>query len=355
MKRLKLILTFDYELPLGSIKKSYGHSLFEPTDKLFEVLHKLQVPSVFFADILSYTMFEKWDKERYALPFKKQLKKAAVTGHDVQLHLHPHWLESNYNNGKIIQSEKYKMGDFANNYPHGINSIIESGICELSKICKTVQHDYKCIAYRAGGYNFVPCAAEILSSLFSNGIRIDSSISRGYFFKSSVSVVDYRNVPNLPHWYLSLNGNFKNPDTENKGILEIPIASKPKGMFEVPTAFKLKKYEHRAVESRGSMIHSNEKVSKRDKVRQLFSSRMLTVDNHTYSPEYLMNILDYNVKKFQSHDTIMLSLIGHPKSMDKYHYQLLAEFVNRARDKYGNSIEFTTFRKIYNELNLDKI
>lgn len=353
MKHLKIILTFDYELPLGSIKKSYNHSLFEPTDKLFEELNKLQVPAVFFADILSYIMFLEWDKERYAIPFSKQLDEAVVTGHDVQLHLHPHWLESVFKNGKIIQSEKYKMGDFVyNDYPNDIVGIVEKGIEELTNICVKSKPDYKCIAYRAGGYNFIPYAAEILSALFKNGIRIDSSISRGYFFRSNVSIVDYRYVPDLPNWYLPFNGNFINHSIDNKKILEIPIASKPKGMFEIPTAFKLKKYENRAVENRGSMIHSNGRVSKRDKARQLFSSRMLTVDNHTLSPEYLLKILDYNVKRFQSHDTVMLSLIGHPKSMDKYHYQLLAEFVRRARDSYGDTLEFTTFRKIYDEMDL---
>lgn len=353
--RLKLILTFDYELPLGGITKSYNHSLFDPTEQLFEVLERLKVPAVFFSDILSYVKFSEWGDTSYTLPYSSQMQKAINNGHDVQLHLHPHWLESNFSNGKVIPSSKYKMGDFiGKNSNHTINDIVKLGINELTKIGRSVNPNYSCIAYRAGGYNFVPHAHETLEALYNSGIRIDSSISRGYFFKSNVSVVDYRNVPKLPHWYLSLNGDFTKPGNKDTDILEIPIASKPKGMFEMPTAFKLKKYEHRAVESRGSMIHSNEKVAKPDKLRQLFSSRMLTVDNHTYSPDYLMKILDYNVKKFASHDTIMLSLIGHPKSMDSYHYQLLDEFVTRTKDKYGDIVEFTTFRKIYDELNLDK-
>jgi len=352
MKHLKLILTFDYELPLGGIKKSYNHSLFNPTDKLFEVLAKLKVPAVFFADILSYVKFNEWSETTFTQPFSTQMQNAINKGHDVQLHLHPHWLTSTFKNGIVVPSSKYKMGDFAdNNTAYTINNIVKLGVVELTNIGRLASQSYNCIAYRAGGYNFVPHAGSILKALYNNGIRIDSSISRGYFFRSNNSLVDYRNVPNLPNWQLNNDGDFSKKTIEEKTIREIPIASKPKGIFEMPTSFKLKKCADRAVENRGPMIHSNEKVSKIDKIRQLFSSRMLTVDNHTFSPDYLMKILDYNVNKFKNHDEITLSLIGHPKSMDSYHYFLLSEFVKLSTKKYGSKLEFVTFTDIYNKQN----
>jgi len=89
MNHLKLLLTFDYELPLGGIVKSYRHSLFDPTDRLMELLEKLKVPAVFFADILSYVKFGEWDETGFAQAFKNQMQQAIYKGHDVQLHLHP--------------------------------------------------------------------------------------------------------------------------------------------------------------------------------------------------------------------------------------------------------------------------
>jgi hypothetical protein len=354
MNHLKLLLTFDYELPLGGITKSYDHSLFEPTNKLLDLLKKSKVDAVFYVDILSYIAFKKWDYEKYCIPFEKQVTRMLELGHDVQLHLHPHWLESTFIDGKVVPSNMYKMGDFSyNDASHSISDIVEMGIMELTSMCKKSITDYICIAYRAGGYNFIPCAAEILTSLYNYGIRIDSSISRGYYYKSDVSVVDYRGVPDLPQWYLNMAGDFTKAAGEGEGLLEIPIASKPKGLFEMPTAFKLGKYAHRAVEDRGSMIHNSENVSKPDRLRQMFSSRMLTVDNHTYSHDYLLKILDYNVARFAGkHDTLMMSLIGHPKSLDTYHFELLANFVKRVREKYEDKAEFTTTRNIYDELKL---
>jgi len=350
MKRLKLLLTFDYELPLGGITRSFGHSLFEPVERLADILHRLKVSAVFFADILSYVRFKELNVNEYTGIFEKQLRQMLMAGHDVQLHLHPHWLESRYEHGKIITSPKFKLGDYAiSEGEYTIEKIVECGVSELTGICKPVKQAYRCIAYRAGGYNFVPETGRIIKALYNNGIRFDSSVSRGYFFRSDTSLVDYREVPDLPNWYLSTDGEFGKPGFENENTLyEIPIASKPKGVFEIPTVLKLKlkKYASRSVEERGYMIHTGEHVDKKDKIRQFFSSRMLTVDNHTYSPAYLMKILDYNVRRFMKHDEIIMSLIGHPKSLGEYHYFLLSEFVRQAAKKYGSKLEFVTFDEI---------
>ncbi len=353
MRKIKLFLTFDYELPLGGIKESYEHSLFKPTKLLIKVLKEINVNAVFFIDILSLKMFQSWGVPVYSEPFIEQVKELSRLNHDIQLHLHPHWLESRFQKNQVIQSPKYKLGDFHNDSStYTIDNIVEMGINQLRSICQDIKNDYKCIAYRAGGYNFYPYTKEIWESLYRHGIRIDSSISPGYFFRSNVSTVDYRIVPKKSYWSLSRDGSFKTEGKKDDFILEIPIASKPKGLFEMPTAFKLKKYEHRAVEDRGRMIHSSEEVSSLDKIRQLFSSRMLTIDNHTFEPDYLLKILDYNIRKSKSTD-IMLSLIGHPKSLDSYHYSLLTDFVDMVKAKYGEDVEFCTFSQVYDELEMN--
>ena len=303
---------------------------------------------------MSYIKFKEQGYSEYCVPFEKQLIKSIQKGHDVQLHIHPHWLETELNASEFIPSNKFRLSDFANgNYPGNIHGIIETGIKSLSEICRNGYKDYKCIAYRAGGYNLYPKTSEILKALYKNGIRIDSSISRGYYFKSDTSCVNYTNVPRLPNWYLPLNGNLKEADNNENGLFEIPIASKPKGIFEMPTKFKLKKYEDRAVENRGSMVHTNENIGIHDKLKQLLSSRMLTVDNHTYDIDYLIKILDYNVQRFIRFDKLIFSLIGHPKSMGAYHLYLLTEFVKAAKKKYGTKIRFVTYRHIYDDIKME--
>ncbi|NOX86758.1 MAG: hypothetical protein GXO86_12480 [Chlorobi bacterium] len=297
---------------------------------------------------MSFIKFKEWGIKSYSEPFEKQLKQILKAGHDVQLHLHPHWLGSSFKNGRFNPSGKYTLASFAKDpYPLNIEGIIETGTTGLNKIGKAVFREYKCIAFRAGGYALAPETSRILHALYKNGIRFDSSICRGYYYVSDNSLVDYRRVPGLPNWYLPFNGDLSQPGNDKEGIFEIPIAGKPKGLFEMPTSFKLRKYQSRAVENRGKIIHTTSGVSKKEKIKQLLSSRMLTVDNHTYSPEYMMKILDYNVKKYIKHDEMMLSLIGHPKSMDSYHYHLLSSFVKKAREKYGNMLSFVTFKDVF--------
>ena len=109
-----------------------------------------------------------------------QLQDAINRGHDVQLHLHPHWIDTTYSNGKFYPSQKYSLNDYRDNaYPNDISGIVEQGVNFLNNICKPVNEDYRCIAFRAGGYNLSPSTARILNALWENGIRIESSIAKG--------------------------------------------------------------------------------------------------------------------------------------------------------------------------------
>lgn len=340
MAKLNILLTFDYELPLGGVKKDYNDALFAPTEKLLQTAEQLQVPLVFFADILSYARFMDWDIENYCIPFKNQLQTALQRGHDVQLHTHPHWLDSQFEHQRFIPSNKFELADFPDKE---IEQIIQLGIDELNCICKGVNPDYQCTAFRAGGFNLNGSTQAILNALHQNGIRFDSSIAKGYFFSSAISYVNYRKTAKKCNWYLDFEGDFSKGNTH--GIMEIPIATIPKSLFEVPTRFKLKNLENRAVD-RGVVIHTEKDPNRLNQIRQLFSSRMLTVDNYTYSIDYLMKIVKYNLSKYKKEVPIYFCLLGHPKSMDDYSLKLLSEFVIRTRNLYKEEVRFCTFNQL---------
>ena len=200
------------------------------------------------------------------------------------------------------------------------------------------------MAFRAGGYNLAPSSDVIFSELYKNGIRFDSSICKDFYFKSALSEINFFGIPSLPNWFIGTDGDFKKP--AKNGILEIPIAGKPKGLLEVPTRFKMKKYQSRAPENRGKQIHEGKPAGLIYKVKQAFSSRMLSFDNYTYTPSYLMKILDYHVRKYSDSETIMLSVIGHPKSMSDYSLYLMKSFIEQTRKKYAEKVEFLTYSKL---------
>lgn len=341
--KIKLFLTFDHELPLGGVKTTWEDALFEPTRQLFDIAHELNVPVTLFTDVLCGIRFREWDKTSFYEPYIKQLLEAINRNHDVQLHLHPHWLTSNFEGKKFLPSNDYTLSDFV--LPKGsftVESIITEGVNFLNEHIKPHFPEYRCLAFRAGGYNLGhPDSRElILRELYSHGIRYDSSIAKGYYFSSGISEVDYRNVPKDSTWHLPFNGNFKNKG--DSGILEIPIASIPKSLFEVPTLFKMKKYAYRAPLGRGYQIHEGKPGSVRNKVKAFMSTRMLGFDNYTYDFKYLLKILDYNITKYRNEDLIMLSIVGHPKTMGDYAWDMMRFFVKNVRTKYPQA-EFTTF------------
>jgi hypothetical protein len=340
--KLKLILTFDHELPLGGVRTSYKEAMFDPTDRLFELAKKLDVPVVLFTDVLCGIRFREWDKENFFNPYIEQLENAVQLNHDVQLHLHPHWLTSSFENNRFITSKDYKLADFKNNADYSIQKIIETGSGFLVDVCSKIDPAYKCIAFRAGGYN-IESGAEIFKGLFENGIRYDSSIIKGYYFRSGLSEVDCRNMPSPPNWYIGTDGNLRKD--AGSGILEVPIASVPKTPFEIPTRFKLKKLADQAPRDHGYQIHEGNPTDFLSKIKMLFSARMLSFDNYTLSTDYLMKILEYNVKKYEKYDTAILSISGHPKSMGDYSFHLMEEFVTRVRQRYPD-VEFTTFGQL---------
>jgi hypothetical protein len=345
--KIRLFLTFDHELPLGSLKTSYKKALFDPTERLFESAKRNEVPITLFTDILCALRYQQWDRQGFFEPYASQLQKAISLGHDVQLHLHPHWLTSNYEDGVVIPSGDYSLAHFDNYNELSISEIVNKGTRLLEEICRKTNSNYNVLAFRAGGYNIEPGSKEIFSQLVKNGIQYDSSVVLKYYFASSLSVVDFRKLPPKPNWFIRSDGDFRK--SADSGIFEIPVAAIPKTPFEIPTRFKLRHFAHRAPESHGTMVHEGKPGSKLQQLRMLFSARMLSFDNHTLSAKYVMRILDYNVQKFSRSETLNLATCSHPKTMGDYSFTLMEQFIEMARKKYPE-IEFSTFERL-NKMN----
>lgn len=351
---INILLTFDYELPLGGIKNSYHESLFEPCDTLLELARKLNVPLNFFVDILCYERLTELGEYEFTDGFSKQLLTAHNEGHDVQLHIHPHWPETKIEHKRFISSRRFTLAAFSNEkYPNNIEGIIERSKTCLEALMSSSSKPYKCLAYRGGGYNLSPAADVIINALYNNGIKIDSTISRNYFFKSDVSVVNYFGTPKKANWFLSRDGDLRKEHHGRNSIFEIAIANKPKSFFEVPVAFQMKSMAHLAPPARGDgMHHPPVSLNLHEKLCRILSHRILSFDTYTFKKEYPLKILDHYLKKHLRNEPLYLAVVSHPKAMGKYSFELMDHFVKACRAKYGSSLVFKTFRQVCAELNL---
>ena len=145
---LNIAITFDYELFLGENYLSDDEILFSPTRRLEELLDSHGITSTFFADVCSVFAHKKYGLNQYVNSFEDQLRELIKHGHDVQLHLHPNWLLSEYRNEKwIFDTTHYRLHDFGfDSCDLTVPGIIHMGKEYLEKIIFPVSSDYKCIA-----------------------------------------------------------------------------------------------------------------------------------------------------------------------------------------------------------------
>lgn len=222
---LHILLTFDYELFFGKNYKEPEEVLFQPTEIIAEILSYHNVPGTFFADTCSVAAHMRYGLEDYVNKFKKQIIRLNQMGHDVQLHIHPHWEQTTFENGDWVFPENwYRIHDFGYN-DDGAISIIRDGISFLNNTLLPIDRNYRCIAYRAGGYCIQPYD-ELIKILYAEGIRIDSSVCMYKDNTVSSRFYDYRDLPNRMNWWLQPDVAIQNSSVSKPvgvSLLEIPI------------------------------------------------------------------------------------------------------------------------------------
>lgn len=341
-QKVNIFLTFDYELPLGGWRISPENALIHPTERVLQTCKKLDVPAIFFVDVLSAMQLIRWGETALESVMRRQLQISVGRGHDLQLHLHPHWLTSTYKDRQYTPSKDFRLADFL---PYRIENMIDSGIRYLRGVGRSVDPDYNCLAFRAGGYN-VENSKVIFSALQTRRIWIDSSMCDGYYYASDCSTVDFRDLPDLPNWYFR-NGNIRNP--VKGGIYEIPVAGKPKSLLELPSFVKRTLHPGRQPEVRGRTMHEGSRLSLQARWRKAMSARMLSFDNYALSTGFLLGILKYHLNRFPEYGEINLAVVSHPKSMDTYNFFLMEDFIASVRRIYGEQVRFMTFQQFARE------
>ena len=357
MKKIKILLTFDYELPLGGAS-NYDTALFGPTRKIFDQVGALGVPIVLFADIWSAIRFKEWDAGRYYIPFRDQLQFAVTHGHDVQLHIHPHWANSTYENGSFVPSSCYSLSSFKDGvFGFSIENLIRDGHQALEQICREVRSDYQCIAFRAGGYDVEPESKRILNQLFALGVRIDSSVIKGLRLTYDYSRIDYSHVPPSSYWNISKDGPLN--QTGTGGLLELPISSRPVNLWDilmrrVAKTWNRKVYRSRLYNNTGKGFQVNfGPRSFRGVVHSVFNPLSITFDKEYIGYDDLRAVVKYELKKYEAENQdLFLTAIAHPKSMGAYQLRLMNEFINRMSDEFGERLEFITYDRIWKDFQL---
>jgi len=350
---LNIFFTADYEIYFGKNYYTDTEILFKPTKKLVEIFNKYNFKVNIFADVLSVNAHRKYNLSNYADNFELQIKSFIKEGHDVQLHLHPHWLTAKYeNNSWTFNKNHFRIHSFEN-----VNGIVKNSIDYLNKTLNVVNPGYKCIAYRAGGWSLQP-EGNLLKTLYENGIKIDSSIFKGGYKNIQTHYFDFRKVPNNLNYFIDPQKGI-NIESKN-GIFEIPIASiyNFSARLFYKLLFKMYKNKNTPLKKGESIIESNSKLGKFSRVRARIKSFLIdpiffSFDN-TSSKE-MVKFVDYFIDKYNtSEEDIYISIIGHPKVLSDEQLHEIDAFLEVMSILYKDKVNFLTFQG-FNHMNSDKL
>jgi hypothetical protein len=344
----KIILTIDYELFLGEKTGTVKKCMIEPTEKLASILEKNNSRMTVFWDILHYYRLLELEKSYSELRqdrdlIEEQIQNLANRGHDIQLHLHPHWLDAEYENGKWnFDYKRYKLHNLSDeNNPNDINTIIGCVTFSkrlMEKIIREVNPKYKVNAFRAGGYLIEPFV-KIKEALLTNEIKIDSSVCLNSFNNHGDFSFNFRYYPNKSKYNFELTPNDL---VSNGSFIEVPITT-----VKIPTLiniiFKLyRKIKYPNLESERIGIGTNEinksnRKSYYKKLSKYFSPRItqLTTDSN------FKERMDYIINKVPYYSTMII----HPKLLNRHTLKILENYVSTNKFRFITVQDFVTGSK----------
>ena len=177
---------------------------FEPMRKLVKIFNKHGVRGSFNAEVMQQLTYRS-EQERFpelkviADEWEQVVMESFRQGHDIQLHLHPQWLEARYQG-----HGNWRLGgDWSIlNYPRQqIRAMLVAGRQYLESLLRRIDPAYGCISFRAGSWCAAP-SDSLMSILSELGFVFDMSIVAGVRYDTPQVKLDYVSCqePFLPYY-----------------------------------------------------------------------------------------------------------------------------------------------------------
>ena len=314
---MNLVITFDYEL-FGDGSGNIFNHMINPTNEILEICDEFNVKTTIFFEVIEYLVIKKeWDSGNF-MGYKKnpikaiedQLISAAISGHDIQLHIHPQWTNARYIDGNwLVDFSRWRLSDFKSIGNYTIDSLLRVGKQTIENLLKPYISDYECTILRAGAYNILP-SSEIHRAMVKAGLKFDSSVYPGGFQKGELSKYNYTNTSvNLDYWNVNPN-DFSIEGNSN--IIEIPIFALPKRRIRKLNCNRFRSFFNNINSGYKNIKSKSVKNNIADKISYWFEREALTWDFCLFDYWLHKSFLKYIDDKLKNRRSSFV-LIGHPK------------------------------------------
>ena len=316
----KLLVTLDYELYGNGSGDVFKH-IIEPTESILAVCNQKNVKVTIFFEVVEYWMLKnEWEKGNtmgYAKnpveAMENQIIAAYQQGHDVQLHIHPQWVNAVYENGRWnVDFNAWRLGGYKDEGENSIYYLLKKGKETLESI---INHpSYQCTALRAGGYNIQP-SREVLNAMCELGLRIDSSVYSGGKETGVLSQYDYSKITNEKgYWYIDKDVLID--EGKKTTLIELPIVAFPlKRIFKFLTIERVKSIFKNRQSAMNSFEAKTSKSSKLTIIKYFFQYEWQTWDYCLFSNRLHRQYIKKCNELYQQNKRDYFVVIGHPKNL----------------------------------------
>ncbi len=316
---MNLILTLDYELYGDGSGDVFKH-IVEPTDRILKICDEKRIKITLFFEALEYIKLkEQWNaghqmgyQEDPILAIESQLTQMALNGHDIQLHVHPQWINAKYIDNKWqVDLDNWRLGDFSVEQNYTIEDMLREGKETIESIIQETVPDYCCTILRAGGYNVIP-SDEVYTAMVNLGLKVDSSVYPGGYETGILSRYDYRKTPVNEDYWQANPGDFSK-QADKSEVIEIPIFALPQRRIKKINFERIKSVLKNRGSAAASVKSKTAQKSKLEKIKFLFEKEAFTWDFCLFSfslHKTFFNFIEYELDDRRSNFVI----IGHPKS-----------------------------------------
>ncbi len=312
---MNILLTFDYELFFGARSGTPERCLFAPVGALLEVLDRHGAKACFFVD--AGYLFRLREERPAAAEYRAvadHVAGLARQGHDVQLHIHPHWRDA-VREGRQWRAAggRFRLHDFP-----------DDEIPEVVAGCADAVREVAgggIFAFRAGGWCLQPFD-RIREALRASGVWLDSTVYAGGFGASESHWYDFRGAPGMTAWRFS--DDPLRSDTSGE-FVEVPISSLrvgPAFFWRFAAAKKLLRGRHRAFGDGTALLAGGRASVGRMLLRG--SDAVVSVDG--YRSSLLERAFRRHLRRFPGPGENFV-VIGHPKALTPYSLEHLDRFL----------------------------
>lgn len=325
---MNIYLTLDYEIYFGENHGTVENCILKPTEELIRIGKEQNVRFVFFVDCGFILKLDEYRKkypqlEKDYTGISDQVKRLSAEGHDVQLHIHPHWEDSHYNGERwVIDVKRYKLSDFS-----------ERDIADIVGRYKKVLSGLtgkNIFAFRAGGWCLQPF--DKLEKIFvQNGISLDSSVFRNGYFETEQYSYDFRNAPDKDIYRFRQDPVKEDTNGTFTELPISPIRNSPLFFWKLFFLGRKDPYLHKPLGDGRAMSAPGY----RKKLLTRFTNNPVSMDG--YNSHLLQNALE----KLERKGAGNMVVIGHPKALSRYSIKKIEEFVKQNKEKHN----FSTFTK----------